>query len=87
MTHLAPVLSGQNMNERTLGTIQPCFLGRGQSGGGQAAQTEMGHGLEGGSWVAEGCGLQNRAATETGRKEGQVGVDAGRVSALCQQKC
>lgn len=37
----------------------------------------MRHGLEAGSWVAEGCGLQNRAATETGRKEGQVGVDAG----------
>lgn len=31
----------------------------------------MGHGLAG------GCRLQNRAATETGRKAGPVGVDAG----------
>lgn len=65
MTHLAPVPSGQSMSERTLGTIQPCFLGRGQSGGTGSPHRD-GARASRRVWAAEQGGHRDRKEGGTG---------------------
>lgn len=70
-------LAGERVHLLMEGSRISHAVGKGPVGRRQAALAEMEQSLEGGSWAAEGRELQSRAATVTGRKEGQGGVDTG----------